>query len=355
MQKNIVLISGGAGFVGANLALFLKRQQPDLHVIAFDSLRRRGSELQLPRLKKAGVEFIHGDVRCFSDLMAIKADVLFDCSAEPSVSAGLDSSPQYLLQTNLLGLINCLEWCRIQKSGLIFLSSSRVYPIQSLETIPWQEEFSRFVWSEPYGDFYSKNGVSISFPVDGVRSLYGTAKYASEQLIREYSACYDIPAISTRFGVIAGPWQMGKVDQGFVSLWVAAHLCGNKLGYHGYGGSGKQVRDILHVDDVCDLLYRQFKSLEKYRGELFQAGGGFANSLSLLELTEKSRNVCQREIEISSQAKTHGNDLRIILIDSQSVELEFAWQVQKDCDTIIQDIYVWQSEYKKHLQAAGVL
>jgi CDP-paratose 2-epimerase len=341
--------------VGACLGLYLKKRQPDLRVIALDSLRRRGSELQLPRLKKAGIEFVHGDIREFSDLADIKADVMFECSAEPSVSAGLDSSPVYLLQTNLSGMVNCLEWCRLHKAGIIFLSTSRVYPIQSVENIPWREEVSRFVWTEPYAAHYRKRGLSVNYPVDGVRSLYGTAKYAAEQLLREYAACYDIPALSTRFGVIAGPWQMGKVDQGFVSLWVAAHLSGGDLSYNGYGGGGKQVRDILHVDDVCDLLYRQFSSLEKYRGELFQAGGGFVNSLSLRELTELCWTVCKREIDIKPRPETHRNDLRIMLLDSESAELEFGWRARKNCLEVVKDIYEWLCENKQSLRDAGVL
>ena len=123
-----ILITGGAGFVGSNLAILLKQEFLDIDVIAVDNLKRRGSELNLKRLNYHGVNFIHGDIRNKEDLESINSfDLLIDCSAEPSVTAGYGESPEYLLNTNLIGTINCLEvvrkcnaaFCFFQQVGFI--------------------------------------------------------------------------------------------------------------------------------------------------------------------------------------------------------------------------------------------
>ena len=128
-----ILITGGAGFVGSNLAIKLKERHPLFEIIAFDNLKRRGSELNLPRFNEKNIEFIHGDVRNPEDFEEINGfDLLIECSAEPSVLAGINSSPKYLFNTNLIGTINCLEEVRKNKAKIIFLSTSRIYPIEKI-------------------------------------------------------------------------------------------------------------------------------------------------------------------------------------------------------------------------------
>ena len=139
-----ILVTGGAGFVGSSLALLLKRDRSDVAVCAFDNLKRRGSELAVARLREHGVEFIHGDVRSPEDLADAGAfDLLLECSAEPSVHAGYQGSPAYVLQTNLVGTINCLEAARRHGSDVIFLSTSRVYPIAGLRALPLERRGQR--------------------------------------------------------------------------------------------------------------------------------------------------------------------------------------------------------------------
>src|SRR4051794_11741987 len=129
-----VLITGGAGFVGSNLASALRRRHPGWGIVAFDNLKRRGSELNLPRLREEGIDFVHGDVRNPADLDALgEIDALVECSAEPSVLAGTDGSPDYVVQTNLLGAYHCLELARRRDADMVFLSTSRVYPVATLE------------------------------------------------------------------------------------------------------------------------------------------------------------------------------------------------------------------------------
>ncbi|HEY4255227.1 MAG TPA: NAD-dependent epimerase/dehydratase family protein, partial [Chlamydiales bacterium] len=180
-----IIITGGAGFVGSNLAIRLKRQHPQSDVIALDNLYRRGSELALPRLKEAGVEFIHGDIRCKEDLASLgHFDLLIECSAEPSVRAGYGSDPTYLLHTNLLGTINCLEAVRKTKADFVFLSTSRVYSIPKIQQLPLEIRGKRFVLkNEPPQQGWSEKGITTAFSLEGPRSMYGATKLASELIL----------------------------------------------------------------------------------------------------------------------------------------------------------------------------
>ena len=248
-----VLVTGGAGFVGANLAVAFAGRQPDWEVIAFDNLRRRGSELGLPRLREAGVRFIHGDVRELADLLAIEpVDAVLECSAEPSALSGFDGDTRYIVGSNLVGAHNCLELARRDGAQMVFLSTSRVYPFATLDRAAYREAPTRFE-IEPGQDIpgLSSEGVSELFPLEGPRTLYGATKLAAELLVAEYASAFGIPTVIDRCGVIAGPWQMGKVDQGVFTYWVLAHYFRRELRYIGYGGLGKQVRDLLHVEDLA--------------------------------------------------------------------------------------------------------
>src|SRR5688500_3778425 len=130
-----IFITGGAGFVGSNLAILLKTTYPQYHIICFDNLKRRGSELNLLRLRELGIEFIHGDIRSKSDFEQIQVavDCVIDAAAEPSVLAGLDGNTDYLIDTNLNGTINALNFSLKHKAKFIFLSTSRIYPIKNIE------------------------------------------------------------------------------------------------------------------------------------------------------------------------------------------------------------------------------
>ena len=340
---NSILVTGGCGFVGSSIAIKLKSDYPELRVVTFDNLRRRGSELNIKRLKEIGVEFIHGDVRSFGDLEAIgKCDLVIECSAEPSVLAGFNESPQYLLQTNLVGTINCLEYARIFKSRFIFLSTSRVYPITQIEKLKTIETDSRFeLHTEQLLRGVSSHGISEEFSMNGVRSLYGASKLASELLIAEYCQMYDLNAIINRCGLLTGPWQFGKVDQGVIVLWVARHYWGKGIKYIGYGGKGKQVRDLLHIDDLYQLLKLQIKKIDSFQGEIFNVGGGNEISCSLLELTKLCQEVTGNIVKIEREYNNRIADIKIYITDSTKVSQEFSWAPMLDAKFIVSDIHNW--------------
>lgn len=344
-----ILLTGGAGFIGSNLAIALKEAFAGAEIVVMDNLYRRGSELNVPRLQKAGVEFHRGDVRVTESFPAGPFDFLIECSAEPSVLAGQDGSPDYLFQTNLVGAYQCLEKARSWKSRLIFLSTSRVYPVAKLESHQWREEGTRFAWADG-PDGITSRGVSEALDMAGARSLYGYTKLSAEQLIEEYRAAYGLKSVVNRCGVVAGPWQFGKVDQGVASLWVLAHHFGRSLGYIGYGGRGKQVRDFLHVDDLCSLIVEQVRDFESWDGWLGNVSGGLANSASLYELTALCREVTGKKIEIKSVPENRPFDLRLYIGDCTKLFARTSWRPKRDVHRIIRDLHAWIQEYEKALE-----
>ena len=345
-----ILITGGAGFVGSSLALQLKKQFPQTRVVCLDNLYRRGSELNLPRLQAAGIEFVKGDIRQANEFPAGPFEFLIECSAEPSVLAGYGGSPDYLMETNLMGTYRCLEQARRWQSKTIFLSTSRVYPISVLERHPWTEQPTRFAWNDVYGAAISSRGVSEDCSMTAARSLYGWTKFASESLIEEYRAGFGLRAVTNRCSVIAGPWQMGKVDQGVVALWVFRHYFGKPLKYIGYGGTGKQVRDMLHVADLCDLVTEQILHFEKWEGWLGNVGGGLEISASLLELTGICQRVTGREVPIGGEIENRPADLRIFLADNARLFSRTSWRPRRGVEKIVADVWDWVRENENALR-----
>ena len=351
-QHRRILVTGGAGFVGSNTALSLKAKRPEAEVIAFDNLKRRGSELTLSRLRAAGVRFEHGDVRAAEDVDAVGGfDLMVDCSAEPSVHAGYGADPRYLINTNLGGTINCLEAARRHGADVIFLSSSRIYPIKPLRALPLAVEGDRLSIPEhESGPGWSRAGISAAFPLTGARSLYGATKLASELLVEEYVDMYGLRYVVNRCGVLTGPWQMGKVDQGFIVLWAARHLYGGKLAYMGFGGHGHQVRDILHVADLNDLLEIQLARLDEISGSVFNVGGGLGCSVSLAELTEACAARSGNRIEITADPETRAADIPYYVTDNAAATAQLGWRPERTVDGILDDVFRWLTDHRAQLE-----
>jgi CDP-paratose 2-epimerase len=342
-MRDVILVTGGAGFVGSSIALLLKKDYPKSRVMVLDNLKRRGSELNVPRLKAASVDFFHGDIRSAEDIEQVGGfDLLIDCAAEPSVNAGYDSSPAYVIRTNLDGTINCLESARKYKADMLFLSTSRVYPIHKLSKIKYKEDNSRLIITDDTGGAgISGEGISERFSLEGSRSMYGATKLASELLLTEYNEMYGMRTIVNRCGVLTGPWQMGKVDQGFVVLWVARHLFGGNLSYIGFGGEGKQVRDILHVDDLYRLLKIQYAQIDKFSGQTFNVGGGLNNSVSLCEMTRLCEEVTGKKIAINCVKETRKADIPIYISDCTKVTEATGWKPEIFPKQIVEEITEW--------------
>jgi CDP-paratose 2-epimerase len=347
------LITGGAGFVGGNLAVALAERHPDWEVVALDNLMRRGSELNLPRLRAAGVEFVHGDVREPADLAAAGPfDAMVECSAEPSVLAGL-ADTSYSVHTNLLGAFNCLERARREDAFVVFLSTSRVYPIAPQLELKLEEGETRFeIASEQSFPGAGPAGIGEDFPMDGARTFYGATKLAAELLIEEYAAAFGLGAVVNRCGVIAGPWQMGKVDQGVFSWWLLSHHFERPLAYIGYGGSGKQVRDLLHIDDLIDLVELQLGDPGGWRGVTANVGGGRDGSLSLLEATALCRELTGKQVPIGSEPENRPGDVPIYLSDCARLHSLTSWRPKRSPRETLADLLDWVVEQEDALRVA---
>jgi CDP-paratose 2-epimerase len=354
-DRRRVLVTGGAGFVGGNLSVALAQRHPDWQVVALDNLRRRGSELNLARLRDAGVQFVHGDVREPSDLLDLDpVDAIVECSADPSVLSGVDGSPTYAMQTNLLGAYHCLELARRDDAQFIFLSTSRVYPVAGLAAVHYDEAATRFALTDAQESAgVSASGISEAFPLTGARTLYGTTKLAAELVVAEYAAGYGLRTVVNRCGVIAGPWQMGRVDQGVFTYWLLAHHLGRPLSYLGFGGTGKQVRDLLHVADLVELLDEQLQHPDAWAGATVNVGGGTERSLSLLETTELCRELTGNRVDVAAAAgEPRPGDIPIYVSDCTHLGELTSWQPRHSARETLTDTLTWLTEHEADVLSA---
>jgi CDP-paratose 2-epimerase len=349
-----VLVTGGAGFVGASVSLALQERSPGWEVLAFDNLKRRGSELNVPRLRQAGVAFLHGDVREPGDLMAVpKIDALVECSAEPSVIAGYGVAADYVVRTNLLGAYHCLELARRDDAAFLFLSTSRVYPLEPLNRLRLTEAPTRFeLATEQALPGVSTAGISEAFPLDGARTLYGATKLSGELLVAEYADAFGLRTVVDRCGVIAGPWQMGKADQGVFTHWMLCHHFRRSLRYIGYGGEGKQVRDLMSVADLVELIDDQLRRPDVWAGFTGNVGGGPGCSLSLRETTELCSELTGNELSIAGTDEQRPGDVPLYVSDCSRLFERTDWRPSRTPREILADIHAWVRDNEPALEAA---
>jgi CDP-paratose 2-epimerase len=344
-----ILITGGAGFVGSELAVRLAKKNH--RVVVMDNLVRRGSESNLERLARHGVSFVHGDVRNPEDFENLPPGVefLIDVSAQPSVVSGY-SNPVFDITNNSLGVIRVLEFARRHRCPMIFFSTNRVYVVDRLLELPRREAATRIEWDPeawnklPSGTrirgFDPVHGVSEEFAVDGgQRSIYGLSKLIADASCQEYARAFDMPLVINRFGVIAGTGQFAKLDQGWVVWWAIAHYFKLPLKYIGW--NGKQVRDVLFLDDVCSLVELQMGEIARFRGDIFNLGGGSANSLSLREGTNLLEHKLGHGTSITVEDAVRKGDLPVYFTDNRKGGRELNWKPSVTLDRGFDKILAW--------------
>ncbi len=262
--------------------------------------------------------------------------------------AGADGSTGYLVRSNLLGAYHCLEEAARHRAQVIFLSTSRVYPVAALSSMAYVEQDSRYalVEQQPMAGA-SAAGVSEAFPMHGARTLYGASKLAAELLIAEYAESFGLATVVNRCGVVAGPWQMGKVDQGVFTHWVASFYFKRPLCYLGFGGTGKQVRDVLHVLDLVDLVERQLLGPEHRRGTVANVGGGASGSLSLRETTAACRELTGHVLEVQGEEQGRPGDVPIYISDCAVLHAMTDWRPQRPPVRVLSDIFSWIGENER--------
>lgn len=328
------------GFVGSHLARYLVESHEGLTVVGLDSLARPGSETNRLPLKRLGVRLFHGDVRLASDVEALPVvDWVVDAAAQPSVLAGRDgkTSARQVLEHNLLGTINLLEYCRASGAGFVLLSTSRVYSIPALRRVPLRVESDAFALDlgQPWPSGLSPAGVHESFSTDAPISLYGATKLASERLALEYAEGFGVPVWINRCGVLAGAGQFGTAEQGIFSYWLHAHATRRDLRYLGFGGRGYQVRDALHPRDLARLVDIQMR--RGGPGHLLNASGGPANALSLARLTAW----CDERFgphQPLADGSERPYDVPWLVLDSSAAQAATGWSPRIGLHQILEEI-----------------
>jgi len=256
-----------------------------------------------------------------------------------------------LIDLNLGGTLNCLQFAHARGAAFIFLSTSRVYPIADLRALPLEEWGTRLALPPgATGPGWSEAGLTTAFPLGGARSLYGATKLASELFVLEYAAALGVTTVINRCGVLAGPWQMGKVDQGFLTLWTARHSYGGPWAYQGFGGRGLQVRDVLHVEDLYDLLSLQLADLGRHNGRTYNVGGGARNAVSLREATALCAAATGRALEIGSVPETHPADIPWYVTDNEEVARATGWTPRRSVPDIVEEIAACLRDHRATLE-----
>jgi CDP-paratose 2-epimerase len=284
-----ILITGICGFVGSTLARELIAAGHQ--VSGFDNFIRPGSETNRAPLERLGARIITADLRDIRAMDALPAaDFVVDAAANPSVLAGVDgrTSSRELVDHNLTGTINILEFCKAHKAGFILLSTSRVYSITPLASLPTDVRDEALApdpsKSLPAG--LSAAGIDETFSTQAPVSLYGATKLASEAMALEYGETFGFPVFVNRCGVLAGAGQFGRADQGIFAYWINSWLRKRPLRYLGFGGHGHQVRDCLHPRDLLPVLAKQFAAPKLAAADrLANFSGGAASSISLNQLS----------------------------------------------------------------------
>jgi CDP-paratose 2-epimerase len=344
-----ILVIGGCGFVGFNLAQHLSKCGHE--VIVADNLVRRGSELSLNKLKKLKIKFIHCDIRNKEDFINLpKVDLILNCAAQPSAINYVN--PEFDITNNTYGVVNILEHCRKNQTPIILWSTNKCYSGKLVNSVPYKIKNRRFVWDTPQNyNFvgWSTQGFNENLSVNGVdHSIYGVSKISSDLLVQEWSDAFKIPAICNRFSCLAGPNQWGKAEQGWVTWFAIANELG--LPIEVFGFDGNQVRDCLFSDDLNNLIEKQAQTISNYFGEFFNVGGGIDSSLSVNEaidiLSEKNKNWSS----ITYHKEERRADQAIYISDTAKVQNSFNWKPTLSISDGYDQILSWVKNNKDALK-----
>jgi len=354
-----ILITGVCGFVGSSVARAWLEAQPGLTIYGLDNFIRPGSEDNRIQLQRIGIRLFHGDIRVASDFESLPpVDWVIDAAANPSVLAGIDgqTSSRQLIEHNLQGTVNILEYCKRNGAGFILLSTSRVYSIAPLAKVAVKVMNKAFCL-EPNQCFpvgLTPAGVNESFSITPPISLYGSTKLASEVLALEYGETFDFPVWINRCGVLAGAGQFGRADQGIFSFWINSWLRHRPLTYIGFSGKGYQVRDCLHPRDLIPLLIKQTVSLSPAPVRLVNIGGGKKNAMSLAELSDWCADRFGPHV-VTGSPKMRRFDIPWLIMDSDLARGTWNWEPQTSLNAILEEIALHAEHHPEWMEHSGLL
>jgi CDP-paratose 2-epimerase len=335
-----ILITGGAGFIGCNLANYFSRSA---EIIVYDNLSRKGSEKNVEwlRTKNKKIKFIKDDIRNFKALVNTCKDVnaIFHCAAQTAVTTSL-KNPREDFEINALGTLNVLEAARKSNSDpvVIYTSTNKVYG-NNVNKIPLREKRTSY----EFADRKYKNGIPEDFPTDSnEHTPYGCSKYAAEIYVRDYSAVYGLRTVTFRMSCIYGLRQFGNEDQGWVAHFIISSVLNKPITIY---GDGKQVRDILFIDDLVRAFDLAYKNIKRTKQQVYNIGGGPKNAISLLELIEFIEKLIGRRIKYKFSS-WRPFDQKVYISNINKAKEDFGWEPKISKEEGIRKLFDWVNENK---------
>ncbi len=334
-----VLVTGGCGFIGTNVCLFhLKRKD---EVVCIDNLYRKGVEFNLKLLKNfSNFEFYKIDIRDKKKIENVfkqyKFDIIYHLAAQVAVTLSVEN-PVEDFEINVLGTLNLLEATRKYQpeSFFIFSSTNKVYG--GMENLKIKEK------NEKYYLVDYPNGIDENFNLD-FHSPYGCSKGAAEQYVRDYARIYNLKTVVFRQSCIYGPYQFGMVDQGWIAYFCIQALLDKEITIY---GDGKQVRDVLYIDDLIKAYWLAYKNNKKVKGEIFNIGGGKNNTVGILEFIKYLEKKLDKKINYRF-APWRPGDQKYFVSDNKKLRKILNWYPRIDLNSGFEKLLSWLKTHIKY-------
>ena len=335
-----LLITGGCGFLGSNLASDALSRDDEL--VVFDNLSRLGSHENLQWLRQQGdFQFVHGDIRSQNDITKVvqefKPEAVFHLAGQVAMTTSI-ANPRLDFEVNALGTLNLLEAVRkhVPEAIVIYSSSNKVYG--DLEQYTYRETETRYECIE------KPNGFDESTPLD-FHSPYGCSKGAADQYMLDYARIFGLNTVVFRHSSMYGGRQFATYDQGWVG-WFCQKAIETKKGIlkepFTISGTGKQVRDVLHAEDMKRLYRAALAHIDQARGQAFNIGGGIKNSLSLLELFRILEKALKVELRFE-QLPARKSDQRVFVANISKARKILGWEAKVQSHIGIMNMIDWVS------------
>ncbi len=327
-----ILITGCAGFIGSNMAEHFHKQ--GWEVFGIDNFSRNGVEENARILKDLGIYIHRGDIRGGGDFAVIpKVDAVINLAANPGIPWSI-KDPIYDASTNIMGALNVFEFARKCGACVIQASTNKVYSDEINEI--WLKKLkTRYEYSKDF-----EFGIPEDFPMDGrgkPHSPYGCSKAAADLYAQEYNTTFNVPTVVCRMSAIYGPRQMGVSEQGWVTWFMKAKKDNLPLEIF---GNGLQVRDLLYIKDLCELYYLLVDDIMKYRGQVFNVGGGPGNTLSLLEMIGWLDKLGGKKLKLKFK-DWRVADHKIYISDIRKVAKVTGWQPKTTISEGLEKTWEW--------------
>jgi CDP-paratose 2-epimerase len=348
MNPSKVIVLGGAGFIGTNVCLSALAK--GAQVIIFDNLSRKGTGLNLRLIQERApdqVTFIRGDIRSQTDVEGLfrqhpDADAVFHLAGQVAVTTSI-KDPREDFEINLLGTLNLLEAMRLNQipAPLLYASTNKVYgKMDGVEVVEGETRYE-------YRDY--PQGISEAYPLD-FHSPYGCSKGGADQYVLDYSRIYGIKAVVFRQSCIYGYYQFGIEDQGWVAWFTIASLFNLPITIY---GDGKQVRDILFIDDLVNGYWSAIDHIATTNGNAYNIGGS-SFRLSLRELLAFLEQTLGRKIPVTYGEPRQG-DQKVFIADSSKAKREFGWSPQINAEQGVRRLVEWVKTHRHLFVEAGIL